>query len=138
MVSKEFFCSYYLVFVCLFQLIKRRLYRLCRTLFTKNWPLYLQKTVQAINNSPNSAIGFLKPSEISSPMDDPKIDAKIGIPEDVPFQKQEENQRNYEREKFFLQVGDHVFLDFPPTTMEKGFDSPVSQKSFYAQQAAGG
>ncbi len=55
-----------------------------------------------------------------------KLIKKIGIPEDVPVQQQKDNQKAYEHDRHLLQVGDHVFLDFPPSTMEKGFDSPVS------------
>ncbi len=107
-------------------MVKRRLYRLMRTLYTKDWPTYLQAIVQAINNSPNSAIGFLKPSQIKSPLDDPLIDNVVGVPQDASFQTQVENQRHYEKNKNNLQIGDHVYLDFPAATMEKGFDSPVN------------
>ncbi len=106
-------------------MVKRRLYRLCRTLKTKKWPKFLKQITKAINNSPNSAIGFLKPSDIKSPLDDPKIDDKIGIPEDVSFEQQAKNQQEYENNNKNLQQGDYVYLDFPPSTMEKGFDSPV-------------
>ena len=105
-------------------MVKRRLYRLCRALYTKDWPRYLQKVVSAINNSPNSAIGFLKPNDIKSPLDDPKVDAKVGVPEDVSFQEQRKNQEYYETHGN-LQKDDHVYLDFPASTMAKGFDTPV-------------
>ncbi len=115
-----------LVLCCfLFQLVKRRLYRLCRVLLTNNWPKYLKTVVQALNNTPNKAIGFLKPSEIKSPLDDPKIDAVVGVPEDITFQDQIRNQESYESETKNLQIGDHVFMDFPPATLQKSFDSPV-------------
>ncbi len=110
----------------LVQMVKRRLYRLCRTLKTKNWPKYLNRVTRAINNSPNSAIGHLKPSEIKSPLDDPKVDNAIGLPQDVSFAEQQKNQAKYEKERTNLQTNDYVYLDFPPSTMEKSFDSPVS------------
>ncbi len=106
--------------------MKRRLYRLCRTLLTHNWPKYLTATVKAINETPNSAIGYLKPNDIRSSTDDPKIDQAIGFPTETSFEKQMENQKAYEKNTKLLQVGDHVYLDFPPSTMEKGFDTPVS------------
>ena len=106
-------------------MVKRRLYRLCRTISTNNWPRYLRDVVTAINNSPNSALGYLKPSEIQSPLDDPKIDAALGVPEDISFEKQMQNQKEYERNKTNLQVEDYVYLDFNPKTMHKGFDTPV-------------
>ncbi len=106
-------------------MVKRRLYRLCRTLLTKNWPKYLKLVVQALNDTPNSAIGFLRPNEIKSPLDDPKIDAVIGVPEDITFSNQAENQSKYEADSTKLQRGDHVFMDFPPSMLEKSFDTPV-------------
>ncbi len=107
-------------------MVKRRLYRLLRTLQIKNWPRYLDSVEKALNNSPNAAIGFLKPSSISSPLDDPQIDAAIGVPEDKTFQEQRKNQAEYEKMgESSLQVGDHVYMDFPPATLEKGFDTPV-------------
>ena len=114
----------------LFQMVKRRLYRLCRSLRTENWPKYLAKVVEALNNTPNSAIGYLKPVEIKSPLDDPKVDSAVGgAPEDVPVAEQKANQIKYE-EGNDLQVNDHVYLDFPPSTMAKGFDTPVSTCKF--------
>ncbi len=107
-------------------MVKRRIYRLTRALYTKNWPKYLPKVVAAINNTPNAAIGFLRPNEIKSSLDDPKIDAVMGIPEDVDFKTQRKQQEKYEKTKGGLQVDDYVYLDFPPTTMQKGFDTPVS------------
>ena len=110
-------------------MVKRRLYRLMRTLYTKNWPSNLQAIVRAINNSPNSAIGYLKPSQIKSPLDDPLIDNAIGVPQDASFETQVQNQKTYEQNSANLQVGDHVYLDFAAATMEKGFDTPVTQNT---------
>ncbi len=110
----------------IFQLVKRRLYRLLRSLDTDDWPKYFQSTVTAINNTPNSAIGFLKPSAIHSNVDDPKIDNKMGTPQDIRIEQQKLNQKRYEKNKKAMQVGDYVYLDFPTTTMQKGFDSPVN------------
>lgn len=106
-------------------MVKRRLYRLLRALLITDWPKYLRKTVEAINNSPNSAIGYLKPVDIKSSYDDPKIDKAVGFPKDVPVKEQKQRQKAYENDQSQLQVGDHVYLDFPPATMEKGFDTPV-------------
>ncbi len=105
--------------------MKRKLYRLTRTLRTPDWPKYLRKIVQGINNTPNRAIGNLRPSEIKSPIDDPKIDAVVGIPEDVPFKVQRQKQQEYTQDKSLLQVGDYVYMDFPTQALDKSFDSPV-------------
>ncbi len=108
-------------------LVKTRLYRLMRTLLTQNWPKYLPAVVAAINNSPNVAIGGLRPSSIKSAMDDPKIDAKIGYHDDVPVEVQKKNQKEYEKKKNKLQVGNYVFLDFVPSAFTKSFDAKRSQ-----------
>ena len=99
---------------------------MCRSLLTENWPKFLQKVVKAINDTPNAAIGYLKPSQITSNLDDPKVDQAIGIAEDVSFKQQFKNQQDYEKKTSNLQTNDYVYLDFPPSLMEKGFDTPVS------------
>ncbi len=119
------------------QLVKRRLYRLLRTKLTKNWPKYLPEIVKALNNSPNVAIGNLRPSDIKTSEDDPKIDAAVGLKEDTSFQRQEENQKNYEENKKLLQKGDFVYADFGPTAFEKGYDSPNYQIFEISQVDAG-
>ncbi len=108
-------------------LVKTRLFRLLRTRLTKNWPKYLQHIVNAINNSPNSAIGGLRPSQIHSPMDDPLIDKTIGYKPDVSVEEQKQNQLAYEKKKNNLQVGNYVFLDFLPSKFAKSFDTKRSQ-----------
>ena len=106
-------------------MVKCRLYRLCRTLLTQDWPKYIYRVVESLNNTPNSAIGFLKPSEIKSAEDDPKVDAAIGVPQDISFQEQQQNQKKYENDKTKLQVNDFVYKEFPVTPLEKGFDTKV-------------
>ncbi len=108
-------------------LVKTRLFWLLRTRLTKNWPKYLSHVVKAINNSPNSAIGGLRPSQINSPMDDPKIDEAIGYKPDVSVEKQKQNQLAYEKQKKNLQVGNYVFLDFTPSKFQKSFDTKRNQ-----------
>ncbi len=98
-----------------------------RTLLTKNWPKYLPKVVDALNQSPNSAIGGLRPGNIKSPMDDPKIDAAVGYRPEVPVSVQKKNQKEYEKNRNNLQVENHVFLDFTPTTFDKAFDTKRNQ-----------
>ncbi len=105
-------------------LIKRRLFRLLRTLLTRDWPKYLQHIVRNLNNSPNAAIGGLKPNEFKLRTDTPKIDKKIGFHPDVTYEQQIENQKEYEKKKHErLQVGNYVYVDFPPSSFEKSFDS---------------
>ncbi len=106
-------------------LVKRRLFRLLRTLLTRDWPKYLENIVQNLNNTPNPAIGGLKPNEIEHRTDTPLIDKKIGFHPDVSFEMQMKNQREYEKNKkpSSLQVGNYVYVDFPPSSFEKSFDT---------------
>ncbi len=104
-------------------LVKTRLFRLLRTLMTQNWPRYLNQVTLAINNSPNSAIGGLKPALIKSREDGVLIDRKIGFKLDTPVELQKQKQREYEKDRSQLQVGNFVYLDFPPSTMAKSFDT---------------
>ncbi len=104
-------------------LVKTRLFRLLRTLMTQNWPKYLKQVTRAINNSPNSAIGGLKPAQIKSREDGVLIDKKIGVKLDVPVEEQKKNQKQYEKNRTLLQVGNFVYLDFPPSTLGKSFDT---------------
>ena len=119
------------------QIVKRRLYRLLRAFTTQNWPKYFSQVVLAINKSPNPAIGNLRPSDIKTPEDDPKVDRAHGLKEDVSFQQQKVNQKKYEAKKSVLQKGDHVHAEFGPQSFEKSFDSPNYQLFRIARVHAG-
>ncbi len=90
---------------------------------TKDWPQYLNSVVSAINNLPNKAIGGIRPADIKTRMDTPKIDRAIGVAKDITFQEQKKNQKAYEANKKNLQVGDHVHVDFGPATFGKSYDT---------------
>ncbi len=105
------------------QTVKQKLYRLLRTLMTKDWPQYLNAVVSAINKLPNKAIGGLRPADITSKLDTPKIDRAIGVAEDVTYEEQQKNQKTYETNKKNIQVGDHVHVDFGPATFGKSYDT---------------
>ncbi len=107
-------------------LVKTRLFRLLRTLRSQNWPAYLSPVVKAINHSSNSAIGGLYPADIRLPSDAPKVDTAVGVVEDVPFQTQLSRQKKYVAEKKGIQKNDFVYVDFGPSAMAKGYDSPVN------------
>ncbi len=94
---------------------------------TRNWPKYLNRVITSINNSPNSAIGGIKPALIKSQTDGVIIDQKIGVMPDVPVKVQKENQKKYEEDKNLIQVGNFVYLDFAPSTMQKSFDTKRNQ-----------
>ncbi len=91
-----------------------------------NWPKYLPQVIEAINNTKNKAIGGLRPSEIKSNLDDVKIDARVGLKEDVEFEQQLKNQAAYDKDKKRLQPGQYVYVPaFPASPLGKSFDSKV-------------
>ena len=94
---------------------------------TYKWPKYLKDTVRNINDTPNSAIGFLRPSDIKSSMDDPTIDAKIGYPKVVSYKDQMTKQALYEANPKKIQVGTYVYVDRPRQPLQKGFSSRRNQ-----------
>ncbi len=71
-------------------------------------------------------LGYLKPADIKSNLDDVKIDARLGLNEDVDFETQIKNQAAYDKDKKRLQPGDYVYVPaFPPGPLDKSFDSKV-------------
>ena len=118
-------------------LVKRRLYRLIRSLVTDNWYKYLLQVVKNLNDTRNAAIGNLKPNEINSPNDDVKIDNKIGFKKLPSVENLEENERNYLKIKDNLKPGDHVYLDFPSKPFDKSFDLQRGQLFIVKKVLAG-
>ena len=103
-------------------LVKRRLYRLLRTLGKDKWVEYLGQVVKNLNLTPNNAIGGVKPSEINSPVDDVKIDAAAKPWQPPPVAKLRSNDEKYKANVKNLQVGDHVYADFESKLFDKSFD----------------
>ena len=103
-------------------LVKRRLYRLLRSLLKDTWTAYLHQVVKNLNDTPNEAIGDLKPSDISSHEDDTKIENKIGLPDYPSIEQLTENEKKYKQNMKNLQIGDYVYADFPAKVFDKSFD----------------
>ncbi len=118
-------------------LVKRKLFRLLRTLLTRNWPKYLPTVVRSLNNTPHQALGGLRPSIITSRKDTPLIDETIGFHPDTPFETQEKNQKRYELNPTKLQVGSYVYVNFLRKPLEKSFDSPNYQLYIVSRVDAG-
>lgn len=74
-----------------------------------------------------ASIGGVKPGDIKSAADNHIIYSKNGVPEDVPYEEQEKNQKMYISNPKNLQVGDYVYLDFPKIPFAKGYDTPNNQ-----------
>ena len=118
-------------------LVKRKLFRLMRTLLTKDWPKYLPYVVRSLNNTPNESIGGLRPSTIQSRKDTPIIDKTIGFHPDVPFEMQKEKQKEYNLNPKKLQKGSYVYVNYPASQLGKSFDSPNYQLFIVSKVDAG-
>ncbi len=118
-------------------IVKRKLFRVLRKLLTQNWPKYLPIVIRSINNTPNQAIGGLRPNMIKSREDTPLVDNTIGFHPDTPFDVQVENQKKYELIPTNLQKGSYVYVNSPPRPFTKGFYSPNYQLYIVSRVDAG-
>jgi hypothetical protein len=116
-------------------MVKRKLFILLRTLKKDNWTAYLQQVVSNLNSLPNIAIGGLKPVNIKSSFDDPKIDAaklaQFGTEKEVHFKDWEKNQQIYEKSNSELKEGSYVYVGFSKDPMYKLKDFQVSFKNIF-------
>ena len=114
--------------------VKRRLYNYIEHNKTRDWWNYLAQVTLNINKTPKDALGGLKPIEVLSPLDDPKVrQANPEKPTWINWREAIVNQNKYDQKKSNLNIGDLVLFDETPKTksFQKSFDSKVS-KSFLA------
>ena len=108
--------------------LKRRLYMMLRSELSKDWIHYLPIVTNSLNNSPLESLGFLKPSDIRTEADSIKVDQALALNEITPketlptFEEQNENQKNYEKNKKNLLPGTFCYLDFNEKLFDKSFD----------------
>lgn len=86
--------------------VKKILYVEMRAKKTKNWVSLLQGVIDKINNTPMKVLNNLKPSDFNSKFDDVKIRTKANN-----WKMLLRNQKDYEKNKNNIQVGDIVYLD---------------------------
>lgn len=97
--------------------LKKKLYTQMFSQNTKIWHRMLQKTVDKINGTPVQALNNLRPREINSPLDDPKVDAaKKFVP---PHWKSKRGKTSFE-------IGDVVILDKKAAAFQKSYLPRVS------------
>jgi len=112
--------------------VKKRLWMLMRSKLTNNWPKYLPAVVWALNQRPLKRIGYLKPADINSELDDIKVQEALAEHKIEPFNQpdwrtQEKNQADYENSsKNSLQVGTYVYADEKQRVFNKSFYIQVS------------
>ena len=102
-----------------------------RSELSKDWIHYLPIVTNSLNNSPLESLGFLKPSDIRTEADSIKVDQALALneitrKETLPtFEEQNENQKNYEKNKKNLLPGTFCYLDFNEKLFDKSFDVAV-------------
>lgn len=111
-------------------LIKKRLFMLLRSKLSSFWSKYLQDIVNALNQRPLKRLGYLKPADISSPLDIVKVqearkEHNIKVHEAPDWQAQEKNQADYESSKNPFQKGTFVYADQPESVFKKSFHVQV-------------
>lgn len=103
-------------------LIKMRLYTALRSSNSRDWPFLLKKVVNNYNNTPQTALKNLKPSDFKSSFDDVKLPDDPKTPN---FIEQFQNQKKYEGNMNLPQVGDFCYLSAqrqPNKVFEKSVD----------------
>jgi hypothetical protein len=111
-------------------IIKRKLYMQLRGTLSQDWITALPKVVESFNNSPVRKLGGLTPNSINSEEDSVKVDnlrklKNIQTYSEPTYDKQRENQENYEKSPSF-QINDFVYLDFDEKLFDKSFNVSVS------------
>jgi hypothetical protein len=116
------------------KIIKRKIYLSLRSGLTTSWSDNLAQIVKNYNSTPNRAIGYLKPGNITSPTDGPLIDGAL---KEQHLAKKPEphfdahfilSKAAKEKIKELL-PGKFVILDLPAKVMNRSFDLQVSVKS---------
>ena len=116
-------------------IIKRKLYMQLRGTLSQDWITALPKVVESFNNSPVRKLGGLTPNSINSEEDSVKVDnlrklKNIQTYSEPTYDKQRENQENYEKSPSF-QINDFVYLDFDEKLFDKSFNVSVSTMKFF-------
>lgn len=107
--------------------IKKVLYTQMRYEKTNNWPSLLQAVVLRINKTPMKKLNWKRPIDFASNWDD----KNIPLPEPVNLKELLKNQKQYEKKKTSLKIGDKVLLDEyifrKHTNFPKGYHLQVSK-----------
>lgn len=117
-------------------LVKKRLFMLMRSKLTTFWSKYLPDVVKALNERPLKRLGYLRPSDVSSPLDAVKVQEarrnhNIKVYEEPDWRTQEKNQKAYESDsKNVFQKGTFVYADDPQRPFKKSFHYQVRPKNY--------
>ena len=108
--------------------LKRRMYAQMAEESRTDWFNLLQNATNNINNTPLKLLGGLKPADIHSEKDDPKVWAKApNRPTVLHWQEKLQNQEKYDGDSSKLHEGDVVLYQL--STKKKKFE----QRSFHTK-----
>ena len=113
------------------KIVKKRLYMSLRGNLSQDWLKLLEITVDALNSTPTSRIGYLTPNSITSESDSTRVQTarknlNIKSFSEENFKTQLQNQKDYNKTKAQFKVNDYVYLDFNQKLFDKSFDVSVS------------
>lgn len=98
---------------------------------SQDWLKLLEITVDALNSTPTSRIGYLTPNSITSESDSTRVQTarknlNIKSFSEENFKTQLQNQKYYNKTKAQFRVNDYVYLDFNQKWFDKSCDVSVS------------
>jgi len=110
--------------------LKRKLFMMLRHNLSHDWPRYLLTVTKSLNLQPRPALGYMSPSQIQSPVDDPTLrEAKkhhnVAQAKEPDIETKFRNQAKFEASKSPFQVGNYVYKNFLPHAFDKSFDTQV-------------
>lgn len=115
--------------------LKKKIFLMCRTLHTNNWPSLIDDAVMQLNSRPLKRLNGLAPKDFNSPWDDYKLQearsnnadsSQPSTSQSRPNVSQQiQNQTNYESNKKLLQVGQYVYVDYKQKSFSKSFEPKV-------------
>lgn len=111
-------------------MVKKRLFMLLRSKLSKFWSKYLPFIVNALNQRQLERLGNLRPEDISSPLDNVKVqnarkEKNIQVYKEPDWRTQEKNQSDYEASSNPLKVGTFVYADQLQSVFQKSFHFQV-------------
>ena len=111
--------------------IKRKLYMMLRQFMSKDWVKYLPVVTESLNLQPRPALGYLSPSQVTSPVDDPTLErAKkmhhVPQRKELSVEEMIKNQKHFDNSNSPFQPGKYVYKNFLPNAFDKSYDTQES------------
>jgi len=111
--------------------VKRKLFMMLRQFLSKDWVKYLPTVTESLNLQPRPALGYLSPSQVTSPFDDPTLERAKRL-HHVPERKEPsveemiKNQKDFDKSNSAFKPGSFVYKNFLPNSFDKSYDTQVN------------